>query len=161
MIIGTLDRMLALVCLIYLRISQVLLVLLVGGIFAEVLMRYVLGGAFLGTGELARLSITWIVFLMSVVLYRRKRHIMVTALVDILPRQTKRVLDAITSVAVILLSIYILIQLQGVWEFLSLRTAVLRIPDTAFKIAPAFAFVPIGLQATVDLSKLLYRYDPA
>ncbi|MFY0635231.1 MAG: TRAP transporter small permease [Vannielia sp.] len=134
----------------YLRISQALLLALVLGILAEVVLRYVLGRGILGSAELTRLVITWIVFLMAFVLYRTRRHIVVTALVDILGPRARWVCERITDVSVVVLCIYVMIQLWNVWQFLGLKTPVFEIPDTAFKIAPVFCFVPMGLQAVLN-----------
>ncbi|MGR3792974.1 TRAP transporter small permease [Vannielia sp. SX4] len=146
-----LDTLLGHVSKAYLRISQGLLLALVVGILAEVVLRYLLGRGILGSAELTRLVITWIVFLMAFVLYRSRRHIVVTALVDMLDPRARAFCERITDVSVVLLSCYVMLQLWHVWEFLGLRTPVFEIPDTAFKIAPVFCFVPMGLQALVNV----------
>lgn len=148
-----LDRLLDGVNRIYLIISQVLLGGLVVGILTEVVLRYFLGRGILGSGEITRLAVTWIVFLMAAVLYRRRRHIVVSALVDVLPLRWKHVCDVAINVSVIVLSGYVLFQLYQVWEFLGLRTPVFGIPDPAFKVASVFCFVPIALQSVVNLSR--------
>lgn len=144
---NVIDRFLAGTSLTYLRLSQLLLFALVVGILIEVFMRYFLGRGFVGSAELTKLAITWIVFLMAFVLFRTRRHIVVTALVDMLSLRLKRTFDVIVNLATVILSIYVLVQLGNVWEFLGLKTPVFRIPDTAFKVAPVFCFVPMALQA--------------
>lgn len=146
-----LDSSLDRVARFYLRLSQALLAALVLGILLEVVLRYFLSKGFLGSAELSRLAITWIVFLMGFVLYRTKRHIVVTALVDVLPDGARRACDAIINLSVIVLSIFVLVQLYEVWEFLGLKTAVYGIPDTWYKVAPVFCFVPLALQALSNL----------
>lgn len=145
------DTLLGLVSRVYLRISQLVLVALVVGILIEVFMRYFLGRAFVGSAELTQLSITWVVFLMAFVLFRSRRHIVVTALVDMLGPKSQRLFDVIINLATIVLSVYVLIQLGAVWEFLGLKTPVFRIPDTVFKVSPVFCFVPMALQAALNI----------
>ncbi|WP_417722626.1 TRAP transporter small permease [Salipiger sp.] len=146
----TVDTLLAGISALYLRLSQAVLLALVVGILLEVIMRYFLGRAFVGSAELTQLAITWIVFLMAFVLFRTRRHIVVSALVDMLGPQMNRVFDTIINLATIVLSIYVLVQLGNVWEFLGLKTPVFGIPDTVFKTAPVFCFVPMALQAAVN-----------
>lgn len=50
-----------------------------------------------------------------------------------------------------------MIQLWNVWEFFGLKTPVLEIPDTVCKVAPVFCFLPMGLQALVNLFSVLLR----
>lgn len=148
----SLDQALETLCMIYLRISQVLLAIMVVGIFSEVVMRYFLGTGILGSGEIWRLTITWIVFLMSVVLFRRRRHIIVSALVDLLPATGRRVCALITNASVIVLSGFVLYQLYQVYPYLTLHTPVFGLSDKAFKFAPIFAFVPIAAQCLVNIA---------
>ncbi len=146
----TIDTILAKISALYLRLSQAALLALVVGILLEVVMRYFLGRAFVGSAELTQLAITWIVFFMAFVLFRTRRHIVVTALVDMLGPRTNRVFDTLINIATIVLSVYVLVQLGNVWEFLGLETPVFRIPDTVFKTAPVFCFVPMALQAAIN-----------
>ena len=146
----SIDTILAKISVLYLRLSQGALVVLVVGILLEVVMRYFLGRTFVGSAELTRLVITWVVFLMAFVLFRSRRHIVVTALVDMLGPRLNRLFDTIINLATIVLSVYVLVQLGNVWEFLGLKTAVFGIPDTVFKTAPVFCFVPMALQAAVN-----------
>lgn len=148
-----LDRALEGLCLIYLRISQVLLAFMVLAVFTEVIMRYFLGSGISGSSELLRLAMTWVVFLMSVVLFRRRRHIVVSALVDVMPPVARRYCEIVINLAVIVLSAYVLLQLYNVLPFITLTTSVFRLPELAFKITPVFAFVPIALQCVINLRR--------
>lgn len=151
--IQRLDSLLERLAQVYLRASQLLLALLVIAVFAQVIWRYLFARSFLGLEELTALALVWVVFAMSVVLHRRGRHIRVTALSDLFSPALQRLAGAITSVAVILLAGFVLYQLQAVWPYLRLKSAVFEIPDVAFKVAPAFAFIPIALQELVHLCR--------
>lgn len=148
--IGILDRGLERLSLLYLRLSQAILAALVAGVFAQVLYRYLFSRSILGIEELTAFALVWMVFLMSVVLHRRRRHIVVSVVVDILPPRHQRIAGRIVSVGTIVLSVYVLIQLHAVWPYLRLTTPVFGIPDVAVKTSPAFAFVPILLQEIVN-----------
>ena len=147
----TIDTILSKISTLYLRVSQLGLLALVVGILLEVFMRYFLGRAFVGSAEVTQLAITWIVFLMAFVLFRTRRHIVVTALVDMLGPRMNRAFDVIINLATITLSAYVLVQLANVWEFLGLTTPVFGIPDTVFKVAPVFCFVPMAAQAAYNV----------
>jgi TRAP-type C4-dicarboxylate transport system permease small subunit len=147
-----LDRTLEIVSIAYLRISQGLLAILVIGVFVQVITRYFFATTLIGSGELANLMIVWIVFLMSAVLYRRRRHIVITVLVDVLPLTLQRAADAVVNLGTIVLSVYIVYQFWNVLPFLRLSTPVFQIPDVAFKSAPLFAMIPMAFQAIVNLA---------
>lgn len=148
--IASLDRMLKGLSLIYLRISQMILAGLVAGVFAQVVYRYIFSKSFVGLEELTAFALVWLVFLMSAVLHRRRRHIVVTALVDIMSARHQRISATLVSLGTVVLAVYVLLQLQAVWPYLRLTSPVFGIHDVAFKIAPAFAFVPILLQEVVN-----------
>lgn len=157
--IQTLDRFLEAVARAYLVVSQAFLAILVVGIFAEVIMRYFFATSVVGSGEIANLAIVWIVFLMAAVLHRRRRHIMITALVDLLGQGGKRAADVLVNIGAIVLAAYIFYQFYNVWPFLRLKTPVFHIPDVAFKSAPLFAFVPMLLQSLINLVAPMRQAD--
>lgn len=51
----------------------------------------------------------------------------------------------------IVLAAFVLQHLYRVWPFLRRETSVFRIPDVAFKAAPAFAFVPTALHCILNV----------
>ena len=104
--VEVIDDALAFVSRFYFRVSQALLALLVVGIFSQVLLRYFLGSSILGAAELTKLAMTWLVFLMAVVLHRRRRHIEITALIDVLGPRMRRAAEVLVNVAVISLACF-------------------------------------------------------
>ena len=149
--LGALDAFLEVTDRIYFRLAQLLLGLLVVGVFSEVVLRYLLGKAILGSGELANLAIVWIVFLMAVVLHRRRRHIVITAAIDLMNDRGRRAAAVLVSGATIVLAGYVVVQFAGAVPFLQTTTPVFELPDLLFKSAPIFALVPIALQSGLDL----------
>lgn len=152
--IDRLDDALDTLTRLYLAICQGLLGLLVAGVLFEVVWRYAFSRSLLGLAELTALALVWIVFLMAVVLHRRRRHIVITAAIDLAGPRMKSVAAALVSLGTILLAAFVCYQLYRVWPFLRLRTPVFGIHDVAYKLAPLFAFVPISLQELVNLAKL-------
>ncbi|BCH23370.1 TRAP transporter small permease [Mesorhizobium sp. L-8-3] len=146
-----LDSILDRVSRTYFRLSQLLLVVLVVGIFSEVVLRYFFGKAILGSGEIANLSLVWLVFLMAVVLHRRRRHIVITAAIDLMNDRLRRLAAMLVSIGTVALAVYIIVQFANAVPFLRLNTPVFHIPDMLFKSAPVFALVPIMLQSILDL----------
>ncbi|MEQ8709520.1 MAG: TRAP transporter small permease subunit [Rhodospirillales bacterium] len=150
--ITALDQLLDRLSRFYLRFSQLLLAGLVVAVFAQVIWRYLFARSFMGLEELTALALVWVVFPMSVVLHRRGRHICVSVLSDLFSPRLKRLAGIIISLGVITLVLFVLYQLWQVWPYLRLKSPVFGIPDIAFKIAPAFAFIPIALQELLHLA---------
>ncbi|MEO1226384.1 MAG: TRAP transporter small permease [Pseudomonadota bacterium] len=150
--IMALDRVLAVVNRIYLRLAQAILIALVGLVFAQVVGRYTLGRSILGLNELTGFLLVWLVFLMAFVLHRRRRHIVITAVTDLLGRNARQRAALLTSLGVIAFAVYVCIQLIDVMPYLRLTSPVFRLPDWSEKIAPAAAFVPMLLQELVNLT---------
>lgn len=149
---AALDHLLDRLSMVYLRLSQILLAGLVLAVFAQVIWRYAFEKSFLGLEELTALALVWVVFPMSVILHRRGRHICVSVLSDLFGPGLKRLAGIIISFGVILLVLFVLYQLWQVWPYLRLKSPVFGIPDIAFKVAPAFAFIPIALQELLHLA---------
>jgi len=158
-LVAGLDRTLAGVNWLYLKTSQAILIVLVGLVFAQVVGRYTLGRSVLGLNELTGFLLVWLVFLMAVVLHRRRRHIVITAAIDLLGPGVRRVTGAIVSIGVAAFAVFVCIQMAETMPFLRLRSPVYGIPDWLEKLAPLFAFVPILLQELVNLATPARR-DP-
>lgn len=150
--VDRLDRGLAALNWAYLRLAQAILIALVGLVFVQVVGRYTLGQSILGLNELTGFLLVWLVFLMATVLHRRRRHIVITAVIDLMGPASQRGAALITSLGIIAFAVYVCLQLVDVMPYLRLTSPVYRIPDWSQKIAPAAAFVPILLQELVNLA---------
>lgn len=147
-----LDRGLAALNWGYLRLAQAILVALVGLVFVQVVGRYTVGQSILGLNELTGFLLVWLVFLMAAVLHRRRRHIVITAVTDLMWPGGRRLAALATSLGTMAFAIYLCVQLVDVMPYLRLTSPVYRIPDWSQKIAPAAAFGPIFLQELVNLT---------
>ncbi len=139
---------------LYLRLAQVILAGLVAIVFGQVVYRYLFGKSFLGISEITAFSIVWVVFMMAVVLHRRRRHIVITALVDHMGGSAKRAAAALVSLGTIAFSVFVYAETVHVWPYLTVETPVFHLHDVVFKTAPLFAFGPILLQEIVNLARV-------
>lgn len=146
-----LDWTLGWVSRVYTRLAQAILAGLVLGVLSQVAYRYLFGLSILGLEEFTKLGLIWLTFLTAAVLHRKRRHISVTALYDVMSDPAKRIADRITSIATILLAVFLFVQMHQVWDFMMLKSPVHKIPDTVFRSAPLAAFIPIVLQELVNL----------
>jgi TRAP-type C4-dicarboxylate transport system permease small subunit len=151
--IDTLDRILAGIEVLYTRTSQAVLAALVLGLLGQVVYRYAFGRSFLGLDELTKLALVWLTFLMAAVLHRKRKHITVNALFDILSPRLQSLAGIVVSLATVVLAIYLFVQMGAVWKFFGLVSPVFEIPDTAYRVAPLFAFIPILLQELVNIAR--------
>jgi TRAP-type C4-dicarboxylate transport system permease small subunit len=87
-----------------------LMAIMVSTIVLQVVFRFVIGDPLAWSEELARYVLVWITFLGAAVAYRQGAHIVVEAVVGLLPRHTRLVLawtaEALTTVALIGLLVY-------------------------------------------------------
>ncbi|MCX7787219.1 MAG: TRAP transporter small permease [Spirochaetes bacterium] len=79
----------------------VLLAAMVVLLFLQVVTRYIFRGHLLWAGEMAVWTFVWISYLGSVVLYIKKKHIVVDLLSAILPKRINRVMEGVASVCVV------------------------------------------------------------
>ncbi|WP_165354572.1 TRAP transporter small permease [Tropicimonas sp. IMCC6043] len=147
------DNLLGWIAAIYTRIAQAILVALVLGVLTQVVYRYVFGRSIIGLEELTKLGLIWLTFLTAAVLHRRRRHISVSALYDVMPASSQRLAEILTSLATIVLALFLSYQMNAVWGFMMLKSPVYHIPDTWFRSAPLAAFIPILLQECVNLAR--------
>jgi len=152
-----LDRTLGLVSRAYLLASQLLLIGLVVLISAQVVLRYATRHSILGLEEVTALMFTWLVFLMSAVLHRRKRHIAVTAVADMFSARWRNRADLLIGALTVVFCVFVFVQIYNVWPFLSNPTIIYGIPEIAFKLALAVGIGTILLQEGVNIATLACR----
>ncbi len=83
------------------KVLGVLLVVMVVLLFLQVVTRYIFRGHLLWAGEMAVWIFVWITYLGSVVLYIKKKHIVVDILSTILPKRINRVMEGVSSLLVV------------------------------------------------------------
>jgi TRAP-type C4-dicarboxylate transport system permease small subunit len=133
---------------------------IIGGILIVIfcLNLYQVGGRYLfGVGaiwipDLTRLLFIWMVFLGTVLIHQRKRHLVIDFLLRKFPRSVRRVVDAVIGAGMLLLA--------GVMAVVGWRIMQIRmdIPYTGLEIPTGYAYlaVPVAgaLMAMTDLHDL-------
>ncbi len=152
-----LDRLLEVLCRAYLRASQGLLAALVLAVGVQVALRYATSKSILGLEELTAFAFVWMCFLMAAVLHRRKRHICVTAISDLLPAWSRPWREIAIAAGTIAFCIVIFVQLAAIWPYLLHTSVIFRIPEEAFKLALATGIGTILLQEIVNLAIVCRR----
>jgi len=155
--IHRLDRLLGALCRVYLLASQILLTGLVLLVGIQVVLRYATSRSILGLEEWTSLMFVWLVFLMSAVLHRRKRHITITAAVDIFPQRMRTYADGLIGVATIAFCVAVFVQLHNIWPYLLHATMIYEIPEAAFKLSLAVGLGSIMLQEIVNVASAARR----
>lgn len=150
------DRLLGWVSRVYLWGAQCLLALLVIVIGTQAVLRYGTSMSMVWAGEVATLSMIWMVFLMAAVLHRRRRHITVSVLSDRLEGIAGRIAESLVSLGTIVLVAVICAQIGTVWPFVErLTTPVLGISRGVFLLGIAVGLITIALQELVNLGRSL------
>ena len=111
----------------FLIVGMVVLTLL------QVITRYGLNAGFEWTEELARLDLIYLTFFGSVVALRRREHLRIETLVNVLPmRSRKFILVAVDLASVAVLAIVVWQGVPLLRRFWSLQSAALGWPTTVF-----------------------------
>ena len=128
------------------------LVAMISGMIVVVSMqiasRYLLDASLIWSEEVARLLFICMVFVGAALLARRREHLAVTALVDLLPDRPRHLADAAVDAVALVCSSYLL---RGAWTTL-LREWDQRTPGLQFPMGVIFAVI---LLASVLLSAWL------
>lgn len=106
-------------------LPAILLAVMVAVLSAEVFARYALAHSIMGASEIAGISFTWMTYLASSGVMRRRRHIAVDILRDRLPSRGKAVLDCI-NLSVMAVTLCLLLWRAGkfaLWTNFSLLPA--------------------------------------
>jgi TRAP-type C4-dicarboxylate transport system permease small subunit len=74
-------------------LGLLLLALIVGCIFLQVVSRYFFGKPHVWVEEFATYCFIWVVFIGAAYALIKKRHIVVTTLIDFLPKNVRKILD--------------------------------------------------------------------
>lgn len=107
-------------------LPAILLAIMVTALSAEVFARYVLKHSILGVTEIAEICFVWQVYLASIAIMRRRRHIAVHVLRDRLAARGRALLDSLNNL--IIAGTLVLVGWQA-WKFV-IRTNFSLLPAT-------------------------------
>lgn len=131
--------------------------LMLGLIFINVVLRYGFNTGITVSEELARIFFVWIIFIGSVLALRRKQHLGVNMLVDKLPIKTLKILHIFRQI--VLLGILSLIALGG-WEDvkvgLDVYLPVTGLPQIVFSGVVLISAIGMVMVIIVDLISAIF-----
>lgn len=97
---------------LYFRVLDAIVVICLGGmvvmVFGNVLLRYGFNGGITQSEELSRWLFVWMIFCGAVVVFREGGHIALDALVKLLPSPARRLVMALTTLAMIGITLLII-----------------------------------------------------
>jgi C4-dicarboxylate transporter DctQ subunit len=136
-------------------VISLMLLLMTGLAFTQVVLRYVFNGGFTWALELTSVLFAIMIFVGISYGVRVGAHIGVDALVKLLPSQTRRV---VAIVAVLLVMVYVALVLAGSYEYVSKMAAVgIELDDMPIERWKVLAVMPLGY-ALVGLRFLQILY---
>ena len=130
------------------RLCGALLVVMVALVTLQVGTRYLFRGSMLWAGEIAVWFFVWVTFMGSVVLFIRKKHIVVDLVSSLVPEKARSVLGVITSFIVLAFLIAIFPDSLTVVQSYSRQTA------TSIDVSKFFLFssLPVALALMILFS---------
>jgi TRAP-type C4-dicarboxylate transport system permease small subunit len=140
-------------------VAVILLVLVLGLTFLQVVARFVFNAPFFWTEELARYSYVWLSFVAAVFVMAEQSHIAIRMFEGILSRRLRLAVNAFAMAAVVVACFTLAI---GSFGWLTSNTgghsAALNIPTVVFYGVVYVSFVAMGLHTSISLAQLLQRY---
>lgn len=133
-------------------IAVVLLIVILGVTFAQVVARFVFGSPFTWTDELARYSYVWLTFIASAAVMSQRGHITVEVGDSKMPRRIRLILNMIGMLVVVVACAMLTF---GSVEFLEHRASgsstAMGIPMALFYGVVAAGLLLIGLHALINI----------
>lgn len=153
---SAIDRVLAGLVGIEQAAAALLLMAIVGLVFAQVVARYVFGSPFYWSDELARYTYVWFAFVSAVFVTAQRRHIQVDLFSGLLGRRGKLVLESLVAFIVIGTCIFLV---WGSWNWLlsnlTPRSSALRLPMIWLYGVVWICFAAMALHTLINLIRVL------
>lgn len=122
---------------------------MVGIIFFQVIMRYVLNNSLSWSEELGKFIFVWLSWLGISIGHRRKEHIRITLLVDKLPYRLRKLTEALTEL--------MLIVICGITVYygIIMITIQINVPYAGIKISTAWGYLSLVLGCGIFILRSL------
>jgi TRAP-type C4-dicarboxylate transport system permease small subunit len=131
----------------------VLLVIILALVLIQVFQRYLPGGGWAWTGEVARYAMVWATFFMAGYLLARDQHIAIKVVDFFLPA---RALGAVKLVGHVLIALTSVLAVYATYDFVTHDrgqvTAAAQIPLAVIYVVVAFGFASTALRAVVVIA---------
>ncbi len=121
-------------------------------LFAQVLTRYVLQGSLLWASEMATWLFVWMVYIGSVVLYMKKKHVVVDIVSYFLPRKVNAILEMISSIIIFIFMLILFKESIPIVISYSKQTA------TAIEISKKYLFSSLSVATFLMIFAAVFRF---
>ena len=137
-------------------IMAAMLAIMVGLVFANVVLRYIFSSGIVAAEEIARLMFVWLVFLGATVALRHQRHLGLEILQSRLPFKVRRAC-AVISHLMILYALYLFVQGSWIQLLIGMETfsTVLRFPMAIYAAAGFFPAIAMALIVLANLWRIV------
>lgn len=133
-------------------LSFIMFVIMIGVIFAQVLLRYFFGAPLAWSDELSRLLLVWVSFMgVTLVHYSDSGHPAVTFLVDKIPGRFRKLLDLILNAAMVVCFIAIF------WASLNYAVANHRFVSAVLHYPNSLKYAVVPLCMILMAAKSIFR----
>ncbi len=137
-------------------ISGIALVIVLFSVITNVLLRYFFSISIAWAGELSTISFAWLIFVGASACYKRKAHIGIDVLVNMLSEKNKRKIEFIVGIFLVLINTYVfylsIILAVGAW---TKPTPILEIPYTFVNLSLVIGFGLMTIYSIQDLINIL------
>lgn len=126
--------------------------------FANVVGRYLFLRPFIWAEEIMQFLNIWVVMLGAAVITRNGAHLKMDAVYNLVPPPARRILDALTNVLALAVSLYVIVQSIQMIRMLAAtgqRSVIARLPMNVMYTA-----IPLGFGLTVLFLLLRFRNGP-
>lgn len=143
-------------------IMALMLAVMVGLVFGNVVLRYIFNSGIVAAEEIARLMFVWLVFLGATVALRHQRHLGLEILQSRLPAKARRVCAVIAHL-LMLYALWLFIQGSWIQLLIGMETfsTVLRFPMAFYAAAGFFPAIAMALTVLTNLWKIVTNQPDA
>lgn len=137
-------------------IMALMLAIMVGLVFSNVVLRYIFSSGIVAAEEIARLMFVWLVFLGATVALRHQRHLGLEILQSRLPFKVRRAC-AVISHLMILYALFLFVQGSWIQLLIGMETfsTVLRFPMAIYAAAGFFPALAMALIVLANLWRIV------
>jgi TRAP-type C4-dicarboxylate transport system permease small subunit len=137
-------------------IMALMLAIMVGLVFSNVVLRYIFSSGIVAAEEIARLMFVWLVFLGATLALRHQRHLGLEILQSRLPFKVRRAC-AVISHLMILYALFLFVQGSWIQLLIGMETfsTVLRFPMAIYAAAGFFPALAMALIVLANLWRIV------
>lgn len=137
-------------------IMALMLAIMVGLVFGNVVLRYIFNSGIVAAEEIARLMFVWLVFLGATVALRHQRHLGLEIVQSRLPAKVRRI-SAVIAHLMMLYALWLFVQGSWIQLLIGMETfsTVLRFPMAFYAAAGFFPAIAMALIVLANLVRIV------